>query len=84
MNKRREMDIIGLSIEDTKFLEDIVEKSVEEEIVINRQSFEEGIQYNRDVPVVLTSGAFLLEEAKKNIPGQQDNCRQADNDGSKS
>lgn len=71
LSRRKEMDIIGLSIEDTKFLSDIVEKSIEEKIVINRQSFEEGIQYNRDVPVVLASGAFLLDEAKKIYPNSR-------------
>ncbi|MBA1336889.1 MAG: hypothetical protein HPY66_3325 [Firmicutes bacterium] len=65
---RKEMDIIGLSIDDTVFLKNIIEKSVREDIAINRMSFEEGIARGRKVAAVLISGAFLLEQAKELYP----------------
>lgn len=68
---RKKLDILGLSFEDTEFLKGIIEESIGEELEISTYAYNINEEYGRDVPVVLISGSFLLEQAKRIYPNSK-------------
>lgn len=68
---KKQLVIFGLSEEDTIFLKATLEKTIDEELNISRHIYKKNMQPVANCSVVLTTGSFLINEAKQMYPGSR-------------